>query len=432
MPKILVTLMAIAAAGTAGAQIALPQVQLPKLPEVQLPVDVGKTVSGVTGAVDPQQLVQLRPLRIRELLRTHRDLIEADPHGEPIVRAELLAFSPSSAALEQVRAAGFSVTRERALEGLEVKILVLRAPAGMSTRRALKRLKTLDPDGTYDFNHIYMDSGFVGSNAPTPAAGHVLLAKADIQKEPANTADTGVKIGLIDAGVDAVHPVFHDLAIHQYGCSNKPVASAHGTAVASLMIGRSDKFHGSAPGAELYAADVYCGLPTGGAVDAVADAFGWLSRERVAVVNVSLVGPPNALLGNVIRLMIARGYIIVAAVGNDGPNSPPLYPAAYADVVGVTAVDTYRRVLLEAVRGRQVDFAAFGIGLAAAGGNGFAAVRGTSFAAPIVAGLLAPAMHGPNKAAGDSAIAHLAAQAIDLGPRGMDTTYGRGLVGENP
>ena len=71
--------------------------------------------------------------------------------------------------------------------------------------------------------------------------------------------------------------------------------------------------------AEMFAADVYCGLPTGGAVEAVAAAFGWMAKERVAVINVSLVGPRNALLERVVKVLVARGHLIVAAVGNDGP-----------------------------------------------------------------------------------------------------------------
>ena len=67
--------------------------------------------------------------------------------------------------------------------------------------------------------------------------------------------------------------------------------------------------------------------PTGGAVDAVAAAFGWMARERVAVINVSLVGPRNALLERVVKTLVSRGHLIVAAVGNDGPAAPPLYPA---------------------------------------------------------------------------------------------------------
>ena len=62
------------------------------------------------------------------------------------------------------------------------------------------------------------------------------------------------------------------------------------------MVGRSADFHGAAPGAQLYAADVYCGQAAGGSVTAVADALSWLARERVAVINVSLVGPANVTL----------------------------------------------------------------------------------------------------------------------------------------
>ncbi len=154
--------------------------------------------------------------------------------------------------------------------------------------------------------------------------------------------------------------------------------------------GEAREFHGVLPDAELYAADVYCGAPTGGAVDALAGAFGWMVRERIAVINVSLVGPDNAVLARIVASLTARGYVIVAAVGNDGPAAPPLYPASYPHVVGVTGVDARHRVLLEAARGAQVMFAAPGADMAAGAPAGtYVAVRGTSFAAPIVAALLA-------------------------------------------
>jgi subtilisin family serine protease len=202
--------------------------------------------------------------------------------------------------------------------------------------------------------------------------------------------------------------------------------------VASLLVGSTERFHGAAPGAELYAADVYCGLPAGGAVDAVADAFAWLAREAVPVINVSLVGPPNLMLQEVVRRVIAHGQIIVAAVGNDGPAAPPLYPASYPDVVGVTAVDRHGRALPEAARGNQVEFAAPGAEMvaAASGPQAFVPVRGTSFAAPIVAGILASSAHEFSKAAADEAIANLAHAATDLGAPGRDPVYGFGLVGE--
>jgi subtilisin family serine protease len=143
-----------------------------------------------------------------------------------------------------------------------------------------------------------------------------------------------------------------------------------------------------------------------------------------------LVGPRNAMLERVIGSLIAGGYVIVAAVGNDGPAAPPLYPASYQNVVGVTAVDAHQRVLLEAARGPQVMFASPGADLAAAGADhSYAAVRGTSFAAPFVAALLAAGLAAPNSADAAAAIDALAKTAIDLDPPGRDLTYGFGLVG---
>jgi subtilisin family serine protease len=188
--------------------------------------------------------------------------------------------------------------------------------------------------------------------------------------------------------------------------------------------------HGVTPAAQLYAADVYGAAPTGGSADRIAQALAWMARERIGVVNVSLVGPDNGVLKAAVRAALVRGHVVVAAVGNDGPGARPLFPAAYEGVVGVTGVDAQRRILPEAVRGAQVDFAALGVRRAPVGANGASvAVRGTSYAAPIVAGLLAQDLLEPEPQAAHNAVAALARAAVDLGPRGRDNTYGAGLVG---
>lgn len=406
--------------GPAFGQI-LPPVQLPTVPG--LPTDeLNRTVNGTLRAADPQQLREVRRLRVRELLRTNRTGLEADPRGAPILRSEVVALSPSPAALDTARAEGFNVGRTRALEGLDATIVVLQAPPGMSTRRALQRLRQLDPGGVYDFNHVYLDSGIVAEGAVEPPA-----TSTSAPVPPA----TGVRVGLIDGGVQRSHPVFRGVTIHEHGCAGGGVPSAHGTAVASLLVGHGEHFNGVAVGAELYSADVYCGLATGGAVDEVADALAWMSRERVPVINISLVGPANGLLEQLIRVVTGRGHIVVAAVGNDGPGAPPLYPAAYPAVVAVTGVDAHRRVLIEACRGKHVDFAAPGADMAAAGLDAeFALVRGTSFAAPIAAGLFARQLTEIDRTRAESALAALTSQAEDLGTRGPDKVYGNGLVGD--
>jgi len=160
-----------------------------------------------------------------------------------------------------------------------------------------------------------------------------------------------------------------------------------------------------------------------------------MAREQAAVINISLVGPPNRALETALRALISRGHVIVAAVGNDGPASPPLYPAAYPGVVGVTAVDVRKQVLPEAVRGPQVVFSAPGaeMAVAASGESGFSRARGTSFAAPLVAGLLAVAYDasgGIRPDASQRAIDALVLEALDLGAPGRDPIYGHGLVAE--
>ena len=453
--SIALAFLLLAASGWARAQVTLPQVQVRNLPG--LPTEpLNRTVNGVLDQADPQRLRELRQVRVRNLLRTNRTVLEADPRGAPIVRNEVVALSPTAVALDRARAAGFGIGRTRTLEGLDVSIVVLQAPPGMSTRRALERLRREDPEGTYDYNHVYLESGEVGGASMGTGSTWPLMdggsnemirgrSASPIAKIGAGNAeaiadgDAGVstpvakaKVGLIDGGVQRSHVVFDGVAVHEHGCTGGAVPSAHGTAVASLLVGQGDVFHGAAPGAELFAADVYCGLATGGALDAVAEAFAWMSREKVPVINISLVGPANVLLEQIIRVVTARGHIVVAAVGNDGPSAPPLYPAAYPEVIAVTGVDAKQRVLVEACRGKHVDFSAPGANMSAASMESpFGVVRGTSFAAPIVAGLLARQLNTINKERADAAIAALVAQATDLGARGVDKIYGNGLVGND-
>jgi hypothetical protein len=406
---------------TAFAQLGLPTVRLPSVPPVSPAPPLSQELPGGPGVLDTSDLRDLRKLQIHALLSEHGALLERDPHGEPMVRGEILVYSPGEAGLAAARAAGYVVLRERALEGIDARIVILRIPPRASTARALKDLQSLDPQGGYDFNHIYTQSGAVAAAQAAPPAS---------ESESA-VVRSAAKIGLIDGGVGATHPVFRAVRLHTHGCDGKPAPSIHGTAVASLLVGRSEAFRGAAPGADLYSADVYCDSPTGGTVDAIADAFAWLARETVPVINVSLVGPSNTVLEQVVRRILARGQIIVAAVGNDGPAAPPLYPASYPGVVGVTAVDRRDHVLPEAARGAQVEFAAPGADMVAASGEqSFAPVRGTSFAAPIVAGLLAGSPRELSASSADQAITDLARVAQDLGARGRDPAYGFGLVGE--
>ncbi len=381
------------------------------LPVVRGLTDVADRVEDTVTQAAGQRLS-----RIDDLIRRHGDVLERSPDGDLIVRHQLVALSPAPAAMTAITAAGFTIGETTALDSLGLQQVVLIAPHGMATKKALRLLRKLDPDGVYDFNDIYLGSQSGGSGAG----------------ESSVHGAGGGRVGLIDGGVDTAHPAFRGAHIVQQGFAGKAVASEHGTATASLLVGRSDGFTGAAPGAELIVADIYGNMPTGGSTSALLKALDWMAGQKVGVINISLVGPPNVPLRTAVATLVGRGYLIVAAVGNDGPAAKPLYPASFDGVVGVTAVDRRNKVLLEAGRGPQVDLAAPGSDIAAAAPGGkYVAVRGTSFAAPIVAGLLARRLSAPDPQAARAALTWLSSQAIDLGAKGTDTTYGAGLVGND-
>lgn len=364
-----------------------------------------------------------RRMRAQALQQRYRNLLSFDPRGNLMVRDEIVGIGSTAPGLAAAQTAGFVIRRRKALERLDADIVVLAVPQKMSARKALKTIRAIDPGAAYDFNHVYLEGGAEGETTPARSI--------DPMSHPAGTdRSPGRRVGLIDGGVEPNHAALRSLALHMHGCAGATVPSTHGTAVASRLVAGFGE--AAPPGTEvsLYVADVYCGAPTGGSMDAVIQGLAWLVQEDVPVINVSLVGPPNILLQRVVEWASARGHLIIASVGNDGPSAPPLYPAAYPGVVAVTGVDGNGKALIEAGRGRFVAFAAPGADIDAATlPSGRSPVRGTSFAAPIVASRLALLLERPDRVAAERAVSELATRALDLGRPGRDPVYGNGCVG---
>lgn len=337
--------------------------------------------------------------------------------GEPVVRGELVAISPSNADLDAAKRLGFEVTGSDRLEALNLTTVSLAPPPGMTETEALRAVRNADPSGNFDFDHIYDPSGVELATTAPPAKGARLL----------RLYARGVSVGMIDAGIDTDHPSLAGAQIETQNVTDnaRPPVTAHGTAVASLLVGDDKSFRGQLPGATLYAVDAFGGSRTGGSAVDIARALEWLAEKRVAVVNASLAGPPNALLAAAVHAFITSGHILVAAAGNAGPAAPPAFPAAYSGVVGVTSVDSARHLQIDANRG-DVAFAALGVNIRAASLDGYGVYTGTSFAAPIVAGRFAILMPAPDPKASEAARAELVRAAERLGNQAI---YGYGYVG---
>jgi len=153
-----------------------------------------------------------------------------------------------------------------------------------------------------------------------------------------------------------------------------------------------------------------------------------LSGARLAGANLSGARLSGAVLAEAVSRVQARGQVVVAAVGNDGPAAPPLFPASYEGVVGVTAIDLARRIYRRAGRGAHVDFSAPGVRVRAASvRGGYASMSGTSFATPVVAALIALRISGRTPQARGE-LSRLSRSVLDLGAPGKDEIYGHGLL----
>ncbi|MEO1102190.1 MAG: S8 family serine peptidase, partial [Pseudomonadota bacterium] len=180
-------------------------------------------------------------------------------------------------------------------------------------------------------------------------------------------------------------------------------------------------------------------LAAGGVLDERTDAYTLVraidivSENDISVLNLSLAGPANTTLEEILTEVAEAGIVIVASTGNGGPRAEPAYPAAYDNVIGVTAVTRSGRVFRRAGRGPHVDFAAPGVEVwTAASVRGVKPRTGTSFATPFVTASVALAQAAQNLTGHDEVVDALAAAARDLGEDGRDDVYGHGLIQAPP
>lgn len=344
-------------------------------------------------SVPAATLADLRRLRLAELVKQHSGELEMDGAGNPARRGELLLVDPSEAQIRQSAALGFSVTADERDPELGLRTVTLRVPKGQSLAKAAVTLRRALPGASVDFNHVFEPAG--GELAATAVGG--LAASAQ--------AGSGRLIGMIDGGV-ANAPALARAGIEQKGFSGPAQPTGHGTAVASLIVGADGRFRGAASGARLAVGDVYGGKSSAGSARAIVGALSWLAAKRPAAINISLVGPRNAAVERAVAVLMRRGVTIVAAVGNDGPAAPALYPASQPGVIAVTGVDRANRAIPEAGRNANLAYAAPGADMVAAlPGKGYTAVRGTSFAAPFVSARVA-ALGNPGGLAREASKGH--------------------------
>ncbi|ETX13288.1 hypothetical protein OCH239_12330 [Roseivivax halodurans JCM 10272] len=371
-------------------------------------------------------------------IRVRRAPVPVAPAPPPPVFApdEIVALSLSDEDLATLVAQGFAVIEEISLTEFGETSRRLRIPGGTTLIAARDIVQALASGEAADFNHYYRsEQGFDGcSGASCPARRSIAWPVQSVRDTSCGRSAT---IGMIDTGINGDHETFAGAALDLRRMSPEsfdPSGAVHGTAVAALLVGDpATRAAGLVPGARLVAIDAFHrrGSDERADIFTLIEALDTLATEEVGVINLSLAGPPNAVLEAVVeRLVRDRNIVVVSAVGNGGPASEPAYPAAYAPVIAVTAVDRAGEVYRRAVRGDHVDLAAPGVDVwTAASISGARQKTGTSFAVPFVSAAAAILREAHPDLPAIEVAARLRDLARDLGEPGPDAIFGAGLVG---
>lgn len=323
---------------------------------------------------------------------------------------------------------GADVVASKPYNALGLTLIHFVAPLELDSKSALKPLFPTDIANTLDRNHVFSAQG--GSSATA------IQSSVTSGFESNSACLDDINIGMVDSNIDLTHQAFQHSSITLENIVSKNVATPvrHGTAVASLLVGKGGQVSTLLPNANLYLASIFhrqSNFAQGATTVNIIAGLNWLVSKQVSVINMSLAGPDNHILALALDKLSERNVIVVAAAGNEGPLSPPLYPAAYENVIAVSAIDHKRQVYRWANRGEHIDFAALGVNVPIAQpGNGFGLESGTSMASPVIAAMIA-CYASTTQQDINSIKRYLAGKAIDLGESGKDPVFGYGFIAPN-
>ena len=255
------------------------------------------------------------------------------------------------------------------------------------------------------------------------------LAKLRLPQAHTLASGANVTIAVIDSGIDDRHPeLVNSIADNFDALGSKEGPHVHGTGIAGAIVSHA-RLMGSAPQARILGVRAF-GTAANGAESTtfvILKALDYAVRHGAQIINMSFAGPKDPLIERGIAATAARGIVMVAASGNAGAKSPPLYPAANANVIAVSATDAQDKLFAASNRGGHIAVAAPGVDIfLPAPDEKYQMTSGTSFSAAYVSGLAALMLErNPALKPGDVR-AILMKTARDLGSPGRDDQFGAG------
>jgi len=285
-------------------------------------------------------------------------------------------------------------------------------------------------------NYLYNLQEDVRTPATQPTGDPAQYAVSKLNLIEAHHMAIGnyVMVAVIDSRIDTRHPDLQGSIADadQFNVVGRPQEQPdkHGTAMTSAIVAHRTLL-GVAPRARILAIQAFTANAQSAqaATPNIIAGIDWAITRGARVINMSFAGPYDPMLQLALKRAHDKGVILIAAAGNMGPDSPPLYPAADENVIAVTAVDQNDKLFARANQGPHIALAAPGVSVLEAAPNAtYDFTTGTSVAAAHVSGVAALIIERAPEIDSTTLEDILFSTAKDLGPPGRDSQFGFGLV----
>jgi subtilisin family serine protease len=383
----------------------------------------GRTGSDVTGGVGPLR-PDGRPSSIPPINETR--FINNQ------VMVQIGADVPADVLDRVVRRLGLTVVSSQTLGLLGTRVIQFQFGGGKGIRdviRELEKQKIVDTASpNYEFELAQDMAGTAQTLSGDPA--QYIIDKLQLAEAHRIATGQNVKIAVIDSEIDSRHPDIEGRVAARYdevGPVDRP--HSHGTGMAGAIVSHR-KLMGTAPGAQILAIRAFGG-PTGGkgTTMQIIKGLDWAMRQGVRIVNMSFAGPKDPTLARAFKVAHDKGVVLIAAAGNAGPKSPPLYPGADPHVIAVSATDADDQIYVNSNRGKYVSVAAPGVEILVPAPDGnYEFTTGTSVAAAHVSGVAALLLQRDPKLGPQEVWEILTSTADPLGANGRTDEFGYGRI----
>ena len=327
---------------------------------------------------------------------------------------------------------GLRIITSETLSLLGRRVVRLELPPGLSVRDAIRALEGNPRVAVAAPIYLFQltqpaDAGAAGKGDPA----QYTLSKLQLVQVHRLATGKGVTVAVIDSEVDKKHTELQGAISEELDTLGvKEPPHFHGTAMAGAIVSR-DRLLGVAPGAKIVAVRAFgeANKTVEGTTLSILKGIEWAVKEGARVINMSFAGPRDPSLERAFKLAHGKGVVLIAAAGNAGPKSPPLYPGADPHVIAVTATDVLDHGFRGANRGPQLSLAAPGVEIIApAPDESYQLSTGTSIATAHVSGVVALMLERDPTLKPNDVRKILELTATDLGPKGKDVQFGWGLV----